>query len=293
MQKNVANNDSLIAPNTVLGIVAGEGHLPVALVRAAKEQGTKTVVLALSDNAHAAMKPHADTLFECAVGQLGRAHNLLKQENVSSVQFVGTVPAMNLLFNMHKLDSAALNIITRLPNLNHETLQRALGDYMETSGFKVLEQSTFLDHLFPQPAVLSKRIPTDSEYRDIAYGLTAAHQLAENNEGQTVVVHNGKIIGKDGVNGTDQTIRLALRKQAGGVVVCKVARSQHDRRFYIPSVGLGTLKALTAGARRGNVLAIRAGETMVLELEEMIAYCDRHDLSFVAMEEAAAQSIEV
>jgi hypothetical protein len=289
MSKNTTNK-SIVAPNTVLGIVAGEGHLPVALVRAAKEQGTKTVVLALSDNAHAAMKPHADTIFECAVGQLGRAHKLLKQEKVSSVQFVGTVPAMNLLFNLHKLDSAALNVIAKLPNLNHETLQRALGDFMESSGFQVLEQSTFLDHLFPQPAVLSKRIATDSEYLDIAFGLDAAQQLAEENEGQTVVVRNSQIIAQDGVNGTDQTIRLALRKQAGGVVVCKVARSKQDRRFYIPSVGLGTLKALTAGGRRGNVLAIRAGETMVLELDAMIDYCDRHDLSFVAIEGAATQS---
>jgi UDP-2,3-diacylglucosamine hydrolase len=290
MPKNSASSKSIVAPDTVLGIVAGDGHLPVALVQAAKEQGAKTVVLALSDNAHAAMKPHADTLFECAVGQLGRAQKLLQQEKVSSVQFVGTVPAMNLLFNMHKLDSAALNIITKLPNLNHATLQRALGDFMESSGFQVLEQSTFLDHLFPQSSVLSKRIPTDREYLDIAFGLSEAQQLAENNEGQTVVVRDGKVISHDGVNGTDQTVRLALRKQAGGVVVCKVARSQQDRRFYIPSVGLGTLKALTAGGRRGNVLAIRSGETMVLELDAMIDYCDRHDLSFVAIEGAPAQA---
>jgi DUF1009 family protein len=289
MPKNVVTNKSIVAPDTVLGIVAGDGHLPIALVRAAKEQGTKTVVLALSDNAHAAMKPHADTLFECAVGQLGRAQKLLKQEKVSSVQFVGTVPAMNLLLNMHKLDTAALNVITRLPNLNHETLQRALGDFMESSGFQVLEQSTFLDHLFPQPAVLSKRIPTDSEYLDIAFGLSEAQQLASKNEAQTVVVRNGKILAEDAVNGTDQTIRLALRKQTGGVVVCKVARLQQDRRFYIPSVGLGTLKAMTTGGRRGNVLAIRAGETMVLELEAMSDYCDRHDLSFVAMDGAASE----
>jgi DUF1009 family protein len=290
MPKNSASSKSIVAPDTVLGIVAGDGHLPVALVQAAKEQGTKTVVLALSNNAHAAMKPHADTLFECTVGQLGRAQKLLKQEKVSSVQFVGTVPAMNLLFNMHKLDSAALNIISKLPNLNHATLQRALGDFMESSGFQVLEQSTFLDHLFPQSSVLSKRIPTEREYLDIAFGLSEAQQLAENNEGQTVVVCDGKVISQDGVNGTDQTIRLGLRKQAGGVVVCKVARSQQDRRFYIPSVGLGTLKALTAGGRRGNVLAIRAGETMVLELDAMIDYCDCHDLSFVAMDGDASEA---
>jgi len=72
----------------------------------------------------------------------------------------------------------------------------------------------------------SKRIATDSEYLDIAFGLDAAQQLAEENEGQTVVVRNSQIIAQDGVNGTDQTIRLALRKQAGGVVVCKVARSK-------------------------------------------------------------------
>ncbi|CAM6000427.1 unnamed protein product [Sphagnum balticum] len=290
MSKNVTTNKAVLAPNTVLGIVAGEGHLPVALVQAAKERGTKTVVLALSDNVYAAMKPHADTLFECAVGQLGRAQKLLQQEKVSSVQFVGTVPAMNLLFNMHKLDSAALNVIANLPNLNHETLQSALGDFMESSGFEVLEQSTFLDHLFPKPAVLSKRIPTDREYLDITFGLEAAQQLAENNHGQTVVVANGRVIAQDSANGTDQTIRLALRKQTSTVVVCKVARSQQDRRFYVPSVGLATLKALTTGGRRGSVLAIRAGETMVLELDAMIDYCDRHDLSFVAMEGAVAES---
>jgi len=50
------------------------------------------------------------------------------------------------------------------------------------------------------------------------------------------------------------------------------------------------IEALTAADGRGNVLAIRAGETMVLELDAMIDYCDRHDLSFVAIEGAATQS---
>jgi len=114
MSKNTTNK-SIVAPNTVLGIVAGEGHLPVALVRAAKEQGTKTVVLALSDNAHAAMKPHADTIFECAVGQLGRAHNCSSKKKSAPCNSLAQC-CHEFAFNLHKLDSAALNVIAKLPN---------------------------------------------------------------------------------------------------------------------------------------------------------------------------------
>ena len=273
----------------VLGVVAGDGYLPVAVVKAARQQGVKTVVLALSSDAAKALKPVADVLYDCAVGQLERAVKLFKQENVSNIQFAGTVPAMNLLFNMHKLDGTAVNIVTRLPNLNNETLQCALGDFMESSGFKILEQRHFLKPLLLQKSILSRRVPTDSEYLDIAFGLSEAQQIAQSNKGSLVVVRNGKVIAQDSVNGTDQTIRLALRKQSGTVVVCKVARSGQDLRFYIPSVGLGTLKALTKDGRRGNVLAIRADETLALELDAMVDYCNRHDIAFVVMESAASQ----
>lgn len=292
MTEKPSDNKSKLPLNMVLGVVAGDGYLPLAVVKAAKQQGVKTVVLALSTDAQKALKPFADVLYECAVGQLERAVKLFKQENVTVIQFAGTVPAMNLVFNMHKLDSTALNIVTKLPNLNNETLQRALGGFMESSGFRILEQSHFLVNSFPQGAVLSKRVPTDSEYLDIAFGLSEAQHIAQSNKGSLVVVQGGKVIAQDTVNGTDQTIRLALRKQAGGVLVCKVARCQQDLRFYIPSVGMGTLKALTKDGRRGNVLAVRAGETLPLDLDAMVNYCDRHDLSFVVLEGAANQADE-
>jgi UDP-2,3-diacylglucosamine hydrolase len=270
-----------LTPNTVLAIIAGEGKLPIILAQSMKARGNKVVAFALSDTIHACIAPHVDVAYEVGPGQIGKIHKLLAHNGVGGVVLIGKVPKINLLRNLHKLDWVAIKELSKLPNFNDDSIQLGVGDLLDRNGFKVLTQTEFLRHLFPSVGVLTKRQPTGEEYVDIEYGLKMAKEIARLDIGQTVVVKDRMILAIEAIEGTDETIRRAVKLARGPIVVAKVSKPNQDQRFDIPTVGMNTLDAMKH-EKRGGVLAIEAGETMIVEKEEMIAYADANGISIVA-----------
>jgi DUF1009 family protein len=266
----------------ILGLVAGEGKLPGLLARSARNNGYKIVAGALSEKAQAALEPHCDKVFLIAPGQIGRNISLMKSHNVEQLVFIGKVPKLNILQNIHKFDWTAVKELSKMPDFNDDTIQRAVGDLMEEHGIKVLTQSEFLRELFPQYGVMTKRQPTVAEYADVEQGIRLARETARLEIGQTVVMKNQIIMAIEAIEGTDEAIKRAVQLARGPVVVCKVARPNQDQRFDIPAVGMNTLQAMVA-PKPGGVLAVGAGETMVVERDEMVAFADEHDMSILAV----------
>lgn len=279
---STAQKKEALIPNMILGLVAGEGKLPAILAQSAKARGYTVVALALSSEAQVRVAPHVDQVFEVAPGQIGKSMKILQDCQAKSAVFIGKVPKINLLLNLHKLDWMAVKELSRLPNFNDDTIQFAVGDILEARGIKVLTQSEFLRHLFPDVGMLSKREPTAAEFADIEFGLKVAKEIARLDIGQTVVVKDRMVLAIEAIEGTDETIKRAVQLARGPVVVVKVSKPNQDQRFDIPTVGMNTMHSMTA-EKPGGVLAIEASETMVVEKEEMAAYADAHGISMVAV----------
>ncbi len=278
------------APNTAadkaLGLIAGEGKLPAILAQSAKEKGYRVVGFALSETAAHQIEHIVDKIHQIAPGQLGRTRQLFDREKLKQAVFVGKVPKLNFLRNITKLDWTAIKILSKLPNFNDDAIQFAVGDFVESHGIKVLTQSEFLRHLFPEIGVLTKRQPTADEYADIDYGFKVAKEIARLDIGQTVIVRNRMILAIEAIEGTDEAIKRSANYARGSVVVVKVAKPNQDQRFDIPTVGMSTLHSMLVpeeGKRSGGVLAIEAKETMVVEKEEMVKFCNEHNMAMVAV----------
>lgn len=266
----------------ILGLIAGDGKLPALLARSAKNKGYKIVALCLSESAVARVEPHADAVYEIAPGQIGKNIGILKRENVDSVVFIGKVPKLSVLKNIAKFDWTAVRELSKLPDFADDTIQRAVGNLAEANGVKVLTQSEFLRHLFPDYGVITKRQPTAAEYADIEYGMRIAKEIARLDIGQTVVVKNQMLMAIEAIEGTDEAIKRAVQLARGPVAVCKVAKVGQDQRFDIPTVGLNTLQSMLA-EKPGGVLALGAHETMVVDREEMAEFADQHGIAIIAV----------
>ncbi len=266
-----------------LGLISGEGQLPSLLAQSAKERGYKVVALALSESAEAQVTPHADKTYLVAPGQIGRSIGLLKKEGCTGLVFIGKVPKINLLRQLHKLDWLAVKELSKLPNFNDDTIQFAVGDIMEAHGLKVLTQSEFLRHLFPEIGVLTKLQPSAGDYADIEYGMRVAREIARLDIGQTVIVKDRMILALEAIEGTDEAIKRAVKLARGPVVVCKVSKPNQDQRFDIPTVGMNTLQSMVNdNANPGGVLAVEARETLVVEQDEMVKFAEANGIAIVA-----------
>jgi DUF1009 family protein len=68
---------------------------------------------------------------------------------------------------------------------------------------------------------------------------------------------------------------------AGGFVVVKVAKPQQDMRFDVPTIGITTIESIHKA--RGQVLAIEAGKTIVIDQADTVALADRYGIAIVAL----------
>ena len=270
-----------------LGIIAGEGKLPSLVAQSAKARGFSVVGLALSEDARDLIEPHADKTFLIAPGQLGRNLGLFKKEGCGCAVFIGKVPKLNLLRQLHKLDWTAIRELSKLPNFNDDTIQNHMGDLMEAMGVQVLTQREFLSHLFPEIGSMTERQLSAEEYADIEFGMGVAREIARLDIGQTVVVRNRMVVAIEAIEGTDETIRRAVKLARGPVVVCKVSKPNQDQRFDVPTVGMSTLRSMlkedaAEGGADGSILVVEAKETLVVDREEMIAFAEKHGIAIVS-----------
>ena len=73
-------------------------------------------------------------------------------------------------------------------------------------------------------------------------------------------------------------LELLAKKNAR---IIKVAKPSQDKRFDIPAIGLKTLK--TMRKYRADLIAVEAGETIIVDKDKVVDYADRHNIVIMAV----------
>ncbi len=264
-----------------LAIVAGNGDLTALLVKSAKEQGFNTCAIAITDEAQNKLEGLCDKLYKFSPGQLSKMLNLIKDEMIKQVVFIGKVPKIDLLRNIHKLDWLAIKHLSSLSNLNDDAIHNSVIDLLNKIDVKVLPQTDFLKHLFLEKEILSKRIPTLEERIDIEYGYELAKQVASLDIGQTVVVKNKMTLAIEAIEGTDEAIKRGCLLAKLGAIVVKVSKPNQDKRFDIPTIGENTIE--TIAKYNGSILAFEANETIVVNKDRLIELANKHNICLLSI----------
>ena len=264
------------------GLIAGNGRFPFLVLEGARSQGIDMAVIALREEASPELGRVATRLHWVSLGELGKALELLHQERINKAVMAGQVKH-NKIFSSIKPDWKLAKLLFSLPLKNTDTLIGAVARVLEAEGIELVDSTTFLKPLVPEPGVLTRRGPGEREAADIAYGRSIARQIAGLDLGQTVVVRDRACVAIEAMEGTDETIERAARITGGGpLVVVKVSKPQQDMRFDVPVVGLPTVEVM----KRSNAtaLAIDAGRTLLFDRARLIETADAAGIAIQAFE---------
>lgn len=267
--------------NNKLAIIAGNGELTALLAKSAEEQGFDTVGVAITEESSRNLEGICNKVYRFFPGQVKKMLDLLKDEMIHQVVFIGKVPKLDLLRNVHKLDWLAFKNLARLTNLNDDSIHGGITDLLKEHNVKILPQTMFLKHLFLEKEILSKRKPTLEERVDIEYGYNVAKKVASLGIGQTVVVKNKMILAIEAIEGTDEAIKRGCSLAKDEVVVVKVSKPNQDEHFDMPTVGEKTIETL---AKNGcGVLAVEANKTILIDKERATSVADRYNVCLIAV----------
>lgn len=168
---------------------------------------------------------------------------------------------------------------------NDDSLLLGLIAEFRAAGLDCVSALDLCPELLVREGVLTRRRPTSAEVRDIAMGWQLAREMGRLDIGQSVMVRERAVLAVEAIEGTDRAIERAgdLCSRRGFVVV-KVAKPEQDRRFDVPTVGKQTIETMyRAGAR---VLAVEAGQTILLDEAEVLALANQYGISIISLRAA-------
>ena len=262
----------------VMGLIAGDGSLPPLLISKWREQNLDPVVIALDGFANPDIY-NGLTGKTIPLGAAGQMISFLKENGVTDLVVAGRVSRPD--FMKLKPDPRGMMIITKIAlmkNIGDDALLRVIRAEIEKEGIKVCAIQEFLPEVLTPEGLLTKTTPLPEDKTSIEMGFQAARDHGAKDLGQSVVIQQENIIGFEGEKGTNALIRQSGKgKQIGrGPILVKTCKPQQDKALDLPTAGLSTVKEAQAAGFCGIVL--QAKETILLDRDEVIEFCDAHNM---------------
>jgi DUF1009 family protein len=222
-----------------------------------------------------------DKIVWIKVGQLSKLISAFTDNNITRCVMLGQVAPKNL-FDVRP-DLRAMALLLKIKQKNAMTIFGAIADELHKEGVELIEPMAWLQPYMPQNGFQLGPKLSDEQKTDVEIGYRIAKEISRMEIGQMVVMKGGAVLAVEAFEGTDRCLARGgeLAGKGGGAVAVKVAKFKHDMRWDIPCIGPQTLKACANA--NVEVLAIEAGKTLTVDLEEMKQIIEKHRISLTAV----------
>ncbi len=262
------------------GLVAGDGLLPVKMAQYAKENGFDVVAISLSSDNYNQLKKYCSKVYSFCPGEVQKIEDALMAEGIKQVTFLGKVNK-TVLLKRPKFDTRAVEFIKKAIRLNDDKVMLMIIEEFEKKGISILDQTLFIKNLMIPSGVLGKLQPTPEQIEDVNYGYWLAKESGKLDIGQSVVIKDKMIMAVEAIEGTDKCIKRGCKIAKKNARIIKVAKPAQDKRFDIPAIGLRTLK--TMKKHKADLIAVEAGETIIVDQEEVVKFANKHNIVIMAV----------
>jgi DUF1009 family protein len=277
-------------PKEKLGLIAGNGKFPFLVLDAARAQGYEVVVAAIKEEAFADIDLRGATAVHwLSLGELSKLIETFQREGVHRAIMAGQVKHKQI-FSSIRPDWRLAKLLLSLTTRNTDSLLGAVAKVLADEGITLENSTWLLEPLLVKPGVLTKRVPSDQERKNIEYGRTVARNLAQHDIGQTVVIAESACVAVEAMEGTDATIERAgqiMRSLHGdastlsrALTVVKIAKPNQDMRFDVPVIGVKTIEVMHAAG--ASCLALDAGKCLLLDGERVIDAAEATNIAITA-----------
>lgn len=277
-----------LGSQTTLGLIAGQGRLPLLVARGMKAAGARVVCVGLRDQYDEELPGVCDEFSVAGIARPGRWIRLLRRGGVSEAVMVGAVKKtrMHDPLRLIKLLPDWRAVVLWYKHLRHDrrnaALLGALADELGRHGITIIDSTKYIpDHLASE-GVMTRTQPTTQQKADIDFAWPLLTQAVELNIGQSMAVRERDVIAVEAVEGTAAMIQRAGELcKAKGWTLLKTAAGDHDMRADVPSVGVETIEQMKqAGA---GCLALGTGRVILIDKPQVIKAAEKAGIGIVGM----------
>ncbi len=268
-----------------LGVIAGAGKFPEMVIRGARGQGRRVVVVGLQGFASPEVVALGDRAYWSGVVRLGRWIRLLRREGVREAILAGSVRKADMYGRFRILrylpDLTSMRVwFLRARDKRNDSILGAVADEMAERGIVLSDCVRYCAEAMAPEGVMTRTPPRAGVLEDVEFGWPIAREIGRLDIGQSIAVKEREVIAVEAIEGTDELIRRAgALCKVGGWTLIKVAKPSQDMRFDVPTVGPETIRNLAAAGCKA--LVVEAGVTVMVEREEMVKLADREGICVI------------
>jgi len=278
-------------PPTPLGLIAGAGRLPVLVAEGMSKMGHPVRAIGFNDLFDPALPALCDR-FECVAPlRIGTWGAKLRRMDITHAVMVGRVDKarymhdpLRLVRNIPDLRAAIVWYRRLRHDRRSSELLAAVAEELARTGVHLMDSTAHIEEHLATPGAMTRRDPSQAQSSDIEFGWPLLVEALRLDIGQSMAVRERDVLAVEAIEGTDRMIeRVGELCRAPGWTMLKGARSGHDRRADVPTVGEMTIQKLHDAG--GRCLALAAGDVILVDKPKTLALADKLGVAVVGVPE--------
>lgn len=265
-----------------LGLIAGNGNLPLQIVDECNKNNIEVVVIILKNFANRNDYKNVKNIVELPITSIGKALKFLKNNDIKDVIFAGGVKKPS--FNLFVWDLKAfqlLKMILKNKFLGDNSILNTIIQFLNDNGFNVLEIDNVLENI-----KFNKGFNSNIDFsgvndfeKDIELGVSVLHKLSDFDIGQSIAIQQQNVIGIECVEGTKELINRAgqLKYNKGRKpILVKMKKLGQNRQIDLPTIGPDTIEQLYNNGFAGLVIDYQ--NCLVVSINKVIELSNKYNI---------------
>lgn len=271
-----------------IGLIAGEGRLPVLVAKGMKAAGHRVCCVAFRGHYDPTLAACCDEFKPVGLYRIGSWSRRLRKWGASEAVMVGRVAKTR----MHD----PFRLVRELPDwraallwyrrLRHDRRDQAVLaaviDELDRGGIHLMDSTTFIPDQLAREGIMGAARPSALHEADIEFAWPLLTQTSRLDIGQSMAVRERDVIAIEAVEGTDRMIeRAGTLCRAKGWTLLKTAAADHDRRADVPSIGVSTIQAMARAG--GGCIALGADRVILIDRSAVLAAADEAGIAIIGV----------
>ena len=256
----------------MIGLFLGDTDFSETVLKKIKRLNKKYFIIDFSKNNRFKKDKNSHRI---SIGKFGEIIKLIKEKKSKKVLFAGKIAKPK--FSSLRLDLKGIYYmpsVIRAAKIGDAAIIKAIIKILANEGIKVISSIFFNPKLSLKKGNFSKIIPNKQDNLSIKNSQIYFNKINNLDHIQALVVKDGKIIAKEGREGTKKMLSK-LKINSNGILI-KLPKKKQDLRMDLPTIGLQTLKDIKKHGLKGVVL--KSKKNIFLDKTKCINFANKNKI---------------
>ena len=256
----------------MIGLFLGDSDFSEIVLKKIKKINNKYFILDFSKNNKFRKDKNS---YKISIGKFGEIIKLIKEKKSKKVLFAGKIAKPK--FSSLRLDLKGIYYmpsIIKAAKIGDAAIIKAIIKILAKEGIKVISSIFFNPELSLKKGIFSEIKPGKQDIASITKGISYFNKMNNLDHIQALVVKDGKIIAKEGIEGTKKMLSK-LDINSNGILM-KLPKKKQDLRMDLPTIGLQTFKDIKKYGLKGVVL--KSKKNIFLDKNKCITFANKNKI---------------